>query len=138
MTYYNTSKVLQIIKDYHVYKVNIANACKRDYASQGVTEYHEEAELPQATTLSDVTANEALRGIDELPVVAQMRTDVKYLEDRLDRVTDDIEIDILALRMEGLSASDIGAITLYSTRQIHRKLVDIAKLINGTNLTEQL
>lgn len=138
MTYYNTSKVLQIIKDYHVYKVNIANACKRDYASVGVTAYNEEATLPRANTISDVTANEALRGIDELPVVSQMRTDIKYLEDRLDRVTDEIEIEILALRMEGLSASDIGAITLYSTRQIHRKLVDIAKLINGTNLTEQL
>src|SRR5699024_1868085 len=138
MTYYNTSKVLQIIKDYHIYKANISDMHKRDYASVGVTAYNEEAALPRANTISDVTANEALRGIDDLPVVAQMRTDIKYLEDRLDRVTDDIEIEILALRMEGLSASDIGAITLYSTRQIHRKLVDIAKLIDGTNLTEQL
>src|SRR5699024_6633265 len=138
MTYYNTSEVLQIIKNYHLYKANIAHACARDSASVGVTAYNGEATLPRANTISDVTENEALRGIDELPVVAQMRTDVKYLEDRLDRVTDDIEIEILALRMEGLSASDIGAITLYSTRQIHRKLVDIAKLINGTNLTEQL
>src|SRR5699024_8381036 len=136
MTYYNTSEVLQIIKDYHVYKANIADTCKRDYASVGVTAYNEEATLPRANTISDVTANEAIRDMGELPVIAQMRTDIKYLEDRLDRVTDDIEVEILALRMEGLSASDIGAITLYSTRQIHRKLVDIAKLINGTNLTD--
>src|SRR5699024_11029920 len=138
MTYYNTSKVLQIIKDYHLYKANIANPCVRDYASVGVTASNEEATLPRANTMSAVTAKEALRRIDELPDVDQMRTDIKYLEDRLDRVTDEIEIEILALRMEGLSASDIGAITLYSTRQIHRKLVNIAKLINGTNLTEQL
>src|SRR5699024_3705995 len=101
MTYYNTSKVLQIIKDYHVYKTNIANACVRDYASAGVTADTEESTLPRTNKISDVTANEALRGIDDLPVVAQMRTDIKYLEDRLDRVTDEIEIEILALRMEG-------------------------------------
>src|SRR5699024_11701187 len=121
MTYYNTSEVLQIIKDYHLYKDNIANACVRDYASVGVTAYNEEATPPRANTISDVTANEALMGIDELPVVAQMRTDVKYLEDRLDRVTDDIEVEILALRREGLSASDLGAITLYCTRKIYRQ-----------------
>src|SRR5699024_7444412 len=118
-----------------VYKTNIANACKRDYASVGVTAYNEEATLPRANTISDVTANEALSSIDELPVFTRMCTDVKYLEDRLDRMTVDIEIEILDLRMESLSASDIRAITLYSTRQIHRKLVNIAKLINGTNLT---
>src|SRR5699024_5767982 len=135
MTYYNTSEVLDIIKNYQIYKSNINNTHVRDYASVGVTVYSEEATLPRANVISDVTANEAIRDMGDLPVVAQMRTDIKYLEDRLDRVKDEIEIEILAIRMEGLSASEIGAITLYSTTQIHRKLVDIAKLIVDTNLT---
>src|SRR5699024_3788446 len=138
MTYYNTSEVLDIIKNYQIYKSNINNTHVRDSARVGVTVYSEEATLPRANVISDVKGTEAIRDMGELPVIAQMRTDINSLEDTLDRVTDDIEFEILALRMEGLIASDIGAITLYSTRQIHRKLVDIAKLINGTNLTEQL
>src|SRR5690625_4529231 len=108
MTYYDIPKILEIMKEYHIYRANMPDGNK-EYASVGVTVYDEEAILPRANTISDVTANEALRGIDELPIFAQMRTDMKYIDDRLDRVTDKKDIEILALRLEGLTIRDIGA-----------------------------
>jgi len=134
MTYYDTTKVLDILKNYHIYMANVSNVDNRDYASVGVTVYDEEATLPRANKISDVTANEALKGIDELPLFAQMRTDIKYIDDRLDRVTDNIEI--LGLRLEGLSVCDISVAVGYSKSHVHRKLVDIAESIIGTNLTK--
>ncbi len=128
MTYYDIPKILEIMKEYHIYRANMPDGNK-EYASVGVTVYDEEAILPRANTISDVTANEALRGIDELPIFAQMRTDMKYIDDRLDRVTDKKDIEILALRLEGLTIRDIGASTGLSKSNVHRKLVNIATII---------
>lgn len=134
MTYYDTSKVLEIMENYHIYMANITGSPEREYSSVGVTVYDEEAILPRANTISDVTANEALRGIDELPVFAQMRTDLKYINDRLDRVTVKRDIEILGLRLEGLSVRDIALAVGISKTHVHRRLVNIAECIIGDRL----
>lgn len=131
---YTVGKILDIMKNYHVYKGNLQIDAKR-YASVGVAQYGIEASLPKAQGgNSDVVATEALRGMDELPMFALMRTDVKYIDDRLYRVTDEADIEILGLRLEGQTIRDIGAITGFSKSKVHRRLVNIAKIIQcGTD-----
>lgn len=136
MAYYDISRVLEIMENYHIYIANLQEITK-DYASVGVAQYGIEATLPKAQgTTSDVVATEALRDIDELPLFAQMRTDVKYIDDRLDRVTSKLDVEILALRLEGLTVRDIGIATGYSKTHVHRKLVNIAKCLKGDRLLD--
>ena len=134
MTYYNISKILEIMKNYHIYHDNLTTDNK-DYASVGVTVYGIEATLPKPQGgTSDVTATEALKGIDDLPIFSLMRTDKKYIDDRLCRITDKLDIEITALRLEGLTIRDIGVATGLSKSHVQRKLVDIATIIkNGTS-----
>lgn len=131
MTYYTTEKVLEIIKDYQVYKGNMQEGDK-GYSSVGVAQYGIEATMPKAQgTTSDVVANEAIKQVGESLVIASMRTDAKYLEDRLYRVEDEILKEILALRMEGHTIRDIAEVTLYSKSNVHKLLVKIAKIIKS-------
>src|SRR5699024_552409 len=122
MTYYTTKKVLEIMENYQTYKQAI-QCFRKEYASVGVAMGGIESVMPKAQGgTSDVVANEALRQIETTKYHADIQTDMKYLEDRLDRVTDSIEIEILALRMEGHSIRDIASITLYSKSHVHRML----------------
>lgn len=129
MSYYTTKKVLEIIENYQLYKSNLSSS--REYASVGVSQYGIEATLPKGNNISNVVELEAIRGIEELPYFAAIRTDVKYLDDRLGRVTDNLDIEILGLRLEGMTVRDIAAVTGYSKTHIHRKLVKIAEIIIG-------
>lgn len=131
---YNITEILEIMKDYHIYIANLQEATKY-YASVGVAQYGIEASMPKAQGhTSDVVATEALRDIDELPVFAQMRTDVKYINDRLDRVEGKLCKEILGLRLEGMSIRDIGLVVGKSKTHVHRLLIKIAEYIKGDRL----
>src|SRR5690625_3247017 len=94
MTYYSVDKILQIIKDYHR-NIELLNERKKYHASAGVSQLNEEATLPRANTLSDVTANEAIRHVEDSKFIADIKTDIKYLHDRLDRITNERDAQIL-------------------------------------------
>lgn len=126
MTYYNTKRILTIMKNYHIYASQ--QPIEKQYASVGVSVI---TDMPSGNTLSDVTANAALRGIDELPIHTQMRTDKKYLDDRVYRITDYADREVLTLRLEGMSIRDIGINIGKSKTYINNKLIKIAGLIGG-------
>ena len=130
MTYYSVDKILEIIKMYHVNIKNVHNFSK-EMASVGVAQYGIEASLPKGTNISDIVEKEAIRQIEGNKVFAEIITDIKYLQDRWDRVTNDTDAHILKLRLDGLSAHDIGQILNRTDRMIHIRLRRIAETIKG-------
>lgn len=127
---YSIEKILEIMENYQIYKGNLEDT-EKDYASVGVSII---TDMPRANSISNVVEREALRDIEELPAFALMRTDKKYLDDRLDRIEDNLHINILALRMEGLKIREIAYDVGYSKTHIHRLLIKIAETIRGDRL----
>ena len=127
MTYYTKSKVKDIIKKYHHYTKQIQEY-RKEYASVGVTVYSEEATMPRADTISDVTANEAINQAEELKIITLMKTDIKYINDRLYRVREEDE-EMLTLFMSGYNIHDVANYYSCSIKTINRKLDSIAMCI---------
>lgn len=130
MTYYSVDKILDLIKMYHV-NIEQIKSWQREYASVGVTVYDEEATLPKGNQISDTVANEAIRLVNDDIVFNMIETDVKYIQDRLDRVTEKEDAVILSMRLSGYSVQDIANVHSVTTRTIHRRLEKIAMLIQG-------
>lgn len=129
MTYYTTSKVLDILKNYYFYKQAIESH-KQEYASVGVAQGGIESVMPKAQgKTSDVVANEALRQIEGIKVYADMATDIKYIEDRLYRVTG--YKTVLGMRLEGRTQREIAKLTRVSESSVGRELVRVAKQMAG-------
>lgn len=131
MTYYNTTKILDIIKMYNHNKKLLAEY-KKQYASVGVTQYGIESTLPRASGNSDITANAALQQVASDRYYADIQTDIKYLEDRWDRITEEEDAEILHLRLQGYSSRDIAVTLGISKGTIHRRLRGIAATITLT------
>src|SRR5699024_5386640 len=130
MTYYSTEKILEIIKHYHTNMQNIKE-WQRDHASVGVVKMGIEATMPKANTLSDVVANEAIRQIEDSKFFTEMETDIKYLQQRWDRVTNESDARILSLKLGGLSSWEIGNVVQCSERNVNKRLWVVAKTIQG-------
>lgn len=130
MTYYSVDKILDLIKMYHV-NIERIKSWQREYESVGVTVYDEEATLPKGNQISDTVANEAIRLVNDDIVFNMIETDVKYIQDRLDRVTEKEDAVILSMRLSGYSVQDIANVHSVTPRTIHRRLEKIAMLIQG-------
>src|SRR5699024_9747389 len=115
---YTTQKVLDIIKNYKHYHEAVTEY-KKEYSSVGVTVYDENDIMPRANTISDVTANEALKHVKDVSVMSEMATDIKYLQDRLHRVPKEYE-DILDLRLSGHTVREIAFLQHRSYSHINR------------------
>lgn len=127
LSYYTVDKVLEIIRGY---SNNIQNAKESmEYASVGVAQYGIEATMPRGNTTSDVVANEAIRMVTGTGYFANMITDIKYLQDRWDRVTNEKDATVLNLRLDGLSSAEIGQILGCSERNVNIVLRRVAETI---------
>lgn len=131
MTYYSVDKILEIMKDYHVNRRNLNES--KDYASVGVTMYGIESSLPRGNGTSDQVANEALRMIDEPEHFKTIRSDMKYLEDRLYRINNAGHQAILSHRMSGSTIREISKLTGTARSSVDRALIKIAMCISGTD-----
>ena len=127
---YSIEKILQIIKYYHVNIQNLREL-ERDMRSVGVSQYGEESALPRGNKISNVVESEALRQIENSKFWAEIITDIKYLQDRYHRITDEQEAMVLNLRMDGYSVSDIAQIMKMDRSNVYRILKSIAKQIKG-------
>ena len=127
---YSVEKILQIIKHYHI---NIQNLrmLERDMRSVGVSQYGEESALPRGNKISNVVESEALRQIENSKFWAEIITDIKYLQDRYHRITDEREAMVLNLRMDGYSVRDIAQIMKMDRSNVYRILRNIAMKIKG-------
>lgn len=128
MTYYTIDKVLDIIRDYHI-NINNIRGISNDMASVGVAQGGIESSMPKANSISDVVANEALRQIEMTGYFAEMLTDIKYLQDRWDRVTIEKDAQVLNLRLSGLTSMEIGQVVGCSERNVNTVLRRVASTI---------
>ena len=124
---YTVKKILELIRMYHV-NINNIKERQREYQSVGVSVI---SDMPKANNISDTVANEALRLIRDDRMFQLIESDVKYIQDRLDRVTEKEDAIILSMRLNGRSVRDIAEMHNVSERTIHRKLERIAMLIQG-------
>lgn len=130
MTYYSINKILEIIKNYRVNMNNIRNQ-NNDLSSVGVSVYGVEASLPKGNGTSDIVATEAFRLIEGTKHFANIKTDMKYLQDRWHRVTDEKQAMVLSLSLDGLSVEEIANIQEVSRSSVYRTLTNIAEVIKG-------
>ena len=130
MTCYTVDKILSIINSYHI-NVNNVREISREMASVGVSQYGVESSLPKSNAISNVVEKEAMRQMEMSTFFADMITDMKYLQDRWDRVTEETEAQILAMRLSGYSATDISMRLKMSRKNVYLKLRNIARIIGG-------
>ena len=128
MTVYTVEKVKSIIKNYH-HNITILKEYRRTMKSVGVAQSGIESVMPKAQGgTSDPTGNEAVRLAGDSSYFAELATDIKYLQDRLDRVPKKYE-RTLDLTLSGHSVIDIANLTHRSVRAIYRELNCIAECI---------
>lgn len=131
MSYYTAKKVKEIIKSYQ-HNNRLLEGRKPPMKSVGVAQGGIESVMPKASGgTSDVVASEAMRQIESNRYYAELATDIKYITDRWDRVTNECDAMILKHRLDGLSATDIALIMQCSRRKIYNRLDDIANAIAG-------
>ena len=130
MTCYTVDKILSIINSYHI-NVNNVREISREMASVGVSQYGVESSLPKSNAISNVVEKEAMRQMEMSTFFADMITDMKYLQDRWDRVTEETEAQILAMRLSGYSATDISMRLKMSRKNVYLKLRNISRTIGG-------
>lgn len=130
LSYYTVKKILSIINSYHV---NIENAkdLSREMRSVGVSQYGIESTIPKSNTISNVVEKEAIRQMNMSSFFAEMMTDIKYLQDRWGRITDEQDAIILSMRLSGYSVSVISERVKVSRKTVYLRLEDIARTIGG-------
>lgn len=127
--YYSIDKILNIMKMYHTNLSNLQEI-KKGMSSVGVSQYGEQAALPHGNTISSVTENEALRQIEQTKILSEIITDMKYIQDRWHRITDEQEAIIFHLRLNGYSALDISQVVKVSETHVYRTLKQIAEKLS--------
>jgi|SRR5699024_5895459 len=128
MTYYTRKKVLEIIKNYRVNMQAIQDN-EKYYPSVGVAQGGVDSAMPKARGVtSDPTAQVAIQKADKHDYFSKIKTDIKYLQDRLDRVPDRLR-DTLDLRLAGCTVQEIYHHTNKTQATIYRELNEIADMI---------
>lgn len=124
---YSINDIVEIINSY---SVNINNIYEHnnddDMESVGVAVLTSQ---PSAPGVSDQVANQAIKRVNNGLIFAEMKTDIKYLHQRLHRVTNERQAQILNLRLQGHSASDISEVIGVSRSTIYNQLKIIAGII---------
>ena len=125
---YTVNKVLDIIKNYH-HNITILKEYRRTMKSVGVAQSGIESVMPKAQGgTSDPTGNEAVRLAGDASYFAELATDIKYLQDRLDRVPKEYEA-ILDLRLTGHTVREIAFLQHRSYSHINKSLKHVAECI---------
>lgn len=128
--YYSINKILNIIKNYHI---NIKNMkeLQIEARSVGVSQYGIDSSMPKGNTISSVVENEVLRQMENVKFWADMATDIKYVQERLHKITDEQEAKVLHLRLDGCSVVEIAKLLGIERAHVYRLLKNIAKTIKS-------
>lgn len=122
---YTPSKVKQIIKNYYI-NLKTLQETQIDIKSVGISII---TDMPNGNRLSDNTANEAIRLHDHSISQKEMITDIKYLQQRMNRITRERDAQVLNLIMQGYSETEVSRITQMSNRNVRYRLDVIAREI---------
>ncbi len=125
---YTVDEILEIIKMYHINIVNVREY-RKEYKSVGVSVISDEIMATGGT--SDPVQTEALKHINNSLFYSQLATDIKYLEQRLDRITSERNAQVVALRMQGFTRMDIAEVLGVSKMTVGRLLKIAANEIKG-------
>lgn len=123
---YTVKRIIQIIKCYHINVQNLKDLQREEMKSVGVSQYGIEASLPKGNNISSVVENEALRQIENTKFWAETITDIKYLQDRWNRITEEREAQVLSLYLDGFKTSDVAEIMKMNRSGVYRMLERIA------------
>lgn len=121
---------MQIIKYYHINIRNIKEL-QQDMKSVGIAQYGDESSLPKGNNISNVVEKEVMRQIENTKFWSEMITDMKYLQDRWHRITDEQEAKVLSLRLDGYGVRDIAYIMKTDRSNVYRMLKRIARQIKS-------
>lgn len=123
--YYTPKKIMEIIADYHI---NIKNAHNMKYetVSVGIAQYGDDAGMPRSGGITRSVENEALRQIENTKYWSKKLTDIKYIQDRWYRITEEKDARVLSMRLDGMSVSEIADAEKRDRSSIHRQLTAIA------------
>lgn len=133
--YYSTNKILQIMKMYHT-NLNNLQTLQKEMRSVGVSQYGIEASLPKGNDISSVVENEALRQIENTKMWSDIITDMKYIQDRWYRITDEKEAMVMHFRLSGYSVTDISQEVNMHKSHVYRLLVKVAERISYPQANE--
>lgn len=128
--YYSINKILQIIHQYHV-NINALQTVEKEYKSVGVSQYGDDAVMPKGNNVSSPTEVEAVRLIENNKMWSNMMTDIKYIQQRWDRVTDEQQAMVLHLRLSGYNMTDISHIVRKKKSQTYNLLRKAARAIKS-------
>lgn len=129
--YYSIKKIMEIIKYYHINMTNLQNMAMQEIKSVGVSQYGVESSLPKGTQTSNVTEREAIRNVEQSKFWSGIITDIKYLQARWHRVTDEKLAMILNLYLTGYRTGDVAQIMQMERSWVYRNLEKIANIIKG-------
>jgi len=128
--YYSINRILKIIHIYHINMKNIKDM-NQELSSVGVSQYGIEATLPKGNAISKVVENEAIRLADNSRYFAEAITDMKYIQDRWHRVTDEKEAMVLNLRLNGNTMTEISHLMKIDRSGAYKILRSVAKKIKS-------
>ena len=129
--YYTTDRVCEIIKNYHDILKIVNEVLGESAKSVGVSQYGIEATMPKGNGTSDQTGQQALHNIENTKYVAKKISDLKYINERLDRITNERDAIIMQMMMNGKSQKDIGDFLNIGQSAVNHRIVKIAEQING-------
>lgn len=124
--YYTVNDIMWIIKNYHRDLKTIKEYAEDEFKSVGVAKYGLESSLPKGNSISAVVENEVLRRIENSKYFAERKTDIKYLQDRWDRITDEKEAIVLNHYLSGCTTADIAHLLGMTRWGVHKVLERIA------------
>lgn len=131
---YTPEKVKNIMRNYRIWNLAIHHYKEEGMSSVGVAQGGIESVMPKAQgTTSDVVADEALKIAEDVSFFAEIKKDLKYIDDHSHLVKE--HYATFQLRLGGYTVRDIAEIEQVSKSEVGRKLTDISNQIIGTNLT---
>lgn len=127
--YYTVDKVVEIISEFHTYEARLKAFDDERIPSVGVAQYGIESVMPRANSVSSGVESAAINLTFMPKMMSNMITDMKYLQDRWYRVTDDEDAAVLQLRLSGASTIEIARLFGVDQRTVQRRLRRIAETI---------
>lgn len=127
--YYTIDKIVSIIKNYDVNLRYVNELREQVKRSVGVSQYGIEATMPHSNEINSVVESQALKTIEKTKHIAEKITDIKYLQQRWDRVKEEEDAMVLNLFLIGHNTNKVAEIMNKDNKTIENRVKKIAYVI---------